>query len=77
MDELRDAADEPCPRLQRLLGALLQVVLDGDDPFVRELLDLLSVVVPSISYSDGQCVHWLDSARCIVQARTSGVRTDI
>ena len=32
---------------------------------------------PSIAYSDGQCVHWLDSARCIVQVRTSGVRTDI
>ncbi len=47
MDERGDAADEPRTGLQRLLGVLFEIVLDGKDTLRRQLLDLsLAVVVP-------------------------------
>ena len=48
MDERGDAADQPRARLERLLGVLLQVVVDGQDALRGELLDLrLAIVVPA------------------------------
>ena len=55
MDERRYAANEPRPRLERLLRVLLQVVLDREDALRGELLDLrLTVVVPAVRVSDAR-----------------------